>query len=311
MHYALKDYGAQLDWNVGSLFCHDDVMFKYVKLCKEFRIAHPIKWAFGCIPSLMSSGMAVSFVTSVRMAVKTMEMYLESGIACRLALSNPHVDEKAIRDDWIDRELMLFLDKNSIDGAKNGVIVSSDILARYIRTYYPNLEIILSVVRPAYDVGYGMASDTLDWYSKKLENPLYDIVGVNSAKLSEDGFMQKLPHKDRIELIACKDCIRNCPYAKHHYEAALGVTKRLSSGELTPEKSKMLLDEVTSMCIANRRKHWDQASAYSEEDIRLLASMGYRRFQLADRMNSDDRFERDVAEYIFEYRHLRYFENMI
>ena len=310
MHYALKDYGADLKWSVGSLFCHDEMLFGILDLCRRFDIDHPIRWAYGCIPSLMGSGMAISPVHTVYSAVSIMNKYLDYGIACRLALTNPHADLKMIADDIPNCELMKFLNENSLDWERNGVIVSSDILAEYIKEAYPNLDVVLSVVRPAYDVGYGKMNDTLEWYSEKLESQMYDYVGVNNAKIHEDGFMERLPFKEKAELVACRNCMRNCPYTKHHFEAALGVNRFLYSSK-DVERSKLMLNEVEKMCVAARKRNLDQASSLTEENIRHLAGLGYRNFQLSARMNTCDRFKRDVEEYLFIYKHLRYLQNLM
>ena len=310
MHYALKDYGAELRWSVGSLFCHDEMLFGILELCRRFDVDHPIKWTYGCIPSLMGSGMAISPINSVRNAVAVMERHIAYGVACRLALTNPHVNLKMISDDAVNQELMRFLNSNSVDGIRNGVILSSDILAEYVREAYPNLEVVLSVIRPAYDVGYGRLNDTLEWYSEKLADPMYDIVGVNNAKIQEEGFMERLPFKEKAELVACRNCMRNCPYTKYHFEAALGVNSFLYSSK-DVERSKMMLKEVEKMCVETRKKNLTQASSMTEDDIRRLAALGYRNFQLSARMNTCGRFMRDVEEYLFEYKHLRYLQNLM
>ena len=310
MHYALKDYGAELDWNIGSLFCHDEILLKTVDLCSEFKIPNPIKWAFGCIPSLLSSGMAISDVVTENVAEQVAISHIERGVACRLALTNPHADINCIHRDRDSLRLMSFLNSHSPDGIRNGVIVSSDALAMYVREAYPNLETILSSVRPAYDVGYGILNDTVEWYVEKLNTSLYDIVEVNNSKAYEEGFMESLPFREKVELIACRDCIRNCPYTKCHFESALGIMNQMRK-ENSFEKSRLMYDEVTKMCIANRRKHLDQASSYSPEEIKRLVSLGYRRFQISSRRNTDERIARDIGEYLFNYRHLRYLENLI
>ena len=309
VHYALKDYGEDIQWNVGSLFCHDEAIMKILDFCGKYGIQHSIKWAFGCIPSPLASAMALPKLHTFGMARQTIMKYLEHGVACRLALTNPHANEEMIAMDRNARKLMEFLDETSNSSCPNGVVLSSDFLAEYVRERHPHLNVILSTVRVAYDVGFGKACDTVEWYSDKLKNPLYDIVEVNNAKIHEEGFMEKLPRKDKVELIACINCIRNCPYARHHFESALGVM-RDACAEASPEKCRMMLCEVSKMCIANRKRHLDQASSYTREEIRKIAALGYRRFQLSARMNDDERFLQDVKHYLFNYNHLRYLENL-
>ena len=77
------------------------------------------------------------------------------------------------------------------------------------------------------------------------------------------------------------------------------------------KKTKMLLDNINEMCVAYRMKHWDQASSFCRDDIRRLAGLGYRRFQISSRRNAPERVASDIKEYIFDYRHLRYLENLV
>ena len=307
MHFALKDYGADISWNVGSLFCHEASFFKMLNLCKAFSIPHPVKWVFGSLSTPMAGGRATPVLLDVDDAKSVLDSYIQEGIACRLTLSNPYVDRHMIQSDAINAELMKYLDSNRPDGKRNGIIVVSDILAEYVKETYPNLEVILSIIRPAYDTGYGKDKDTMDWYADKLQNPLYDVVVVNAAKLYEKGFMESLPYKDKVELLACHDCIRNCPYAKTHYEAVLMFSQCLVNG-ISPDRANLLLGDIIKTCVKNKKSHIDQTASYSIDEIRYLASLGYRQFKLAGRMNTEERFSRDLEAYLFNHEVLRYIE---
>lgn len=310
MHFALKDYGSDIDWNVGSLFCHEASVFRTLNLCKAFSIPHPIKWAFGSLASPMSGGRASPVFLAADDAKAVFDSYMAEGIACRLTLSNPYVDMQMVRKDALNAELMAYLNANGNGIRRNGVIVVSDILAMHIKDAYPNLEVILSTIRAAYDTGYGKDKDTMEYYVNMLKNPLYDVVVVNAAKIYEEDFMEDLPFKSKVELLACHDCIRNCPYAKMHYEAMLAFSQCIVNGT-NGENANSMLGDVMKRCIRNKQCHLDQTASYTADEIRHLALLGYRQFKLSGRMNSEERFARDLDAYLFKHEVLRYIETAI
>ena len=313
MEDLLKDYGAELEWNVGSLFCHDETLhgtFGVVKICQEFGVPNPVKWAFGSIPSLLSGGRVPPYDFGREEALSILGGNLDRGVACRLTLSNPYATQSDIQKDVKSRDLLDFLNTHSIDSAKNGVIVSCDLVAEHVREAYPNLEVILSILRTVYDVGYGKDRNTVEYYSNLLENPLYDRVVVDSAKVHEEGFIESLPRKDKIELIACVECIRNCPIARQHYDAIHTLSQCICYG-LDRSKAYERIYEVMDQCVANKRKHPDQNLALNENEIKKLASIGCRQFKIAGRVNTDANFKRDLFAYLFKYERARYLESAL
>ena len=307
----LKDYGRRLSWNVGTLFCHEDILFKYLWLAKEFSFQLPIRWAFGAIQSPLAGGRVPPLNLEQMDAIGTLSEHIKEGVACRLTLSNPDIVEKDIVEDTKTQGLLKFLNESQPDnGARNGVILSSDIFATYIKEHYPKLEVILSTIRTAYDVGYGRSKDTFSWYTNLLTNPLYDVVVVNNAKLYEEGFMEALPCKEKVELIACTDCVRNCQLAKSHYEGLHSYIRQLAKG-LSTDDANSLIEKVAERCINFRESPNAHHSSYSEDDIRRLAKMGYVQFKIAGRANSRERLSRDIWCYLFRHDVARFMETIL
>lgn len=291
-----------LDAGIGAM---KQLLFRLLRICDAYGIEHPIRYAFGSIPSLMAGGRIPPTSISADDANGVMEQYLNSGIVCRLTLSNPHVTEEDIREDRINAELMKFLNGNSSGKGKNGIIVSSDVLARHVRDTYPNLEIILSILRPAYETGYGPDRDTFGYYAAKLENPLYDIVVVNAAKLDIPNFMESLPNKDKVELLAFHTCVKNCPRAATHYEACLQIALGEINGS-DPSRHREMLGKILMECVDEKRKRPLDYASYTEKDIRKLVSLGYRHFKLAERLSPDSKFLYTMIEYVFNPEPIRY-----
>lgn len=306
----IRNYGADIDWNIGSLFCHESVTRNLIDICKFYNVGHNIRYAFGSIPSLMSGGRVPPKEMSIDDAIASMEWHIKNDIACRLTLSNPHLTEDDIESDEINAELMKWLNENQTRSARNGIILSSDILARHARRRYPDLDVILSILRPAYETGYGRNNDTFEWYAKKLDSDLYDLVVVNGAKLYEDNFMESLPHKEKVELIACHDCVRNCPRAKAHYEGMLMQSLAMNRGDSSAAiVAQAKCRSVLTDCRNWKRLHPMDTAAYSEDEIRKLVELGYRHFKIAGRTASDDKFKFNLMQYVFKNEVMHYLES--
>ena len=301
----VRDYGAEIDWSVGALFCHEAPLFQILRLCEKFGVEHPIRYVFGSIPSIMAGGRVPPASIPAEDAPAIMDMYLERGIACRLTLSNPYVMPQDIEADKDNAVLLEHLNASPCGKAKNGVILTSDILAEHVRDTYPNLEVVLSIIRPAYDTGYGPQKDTLEYYTEKLEDPLYDIVVVNAAKIYEEGFMEALPRKEKVELLASHACVLNCPRAKEHYDAMLWGSLCKLYGVMGNGAAAQC-NAVTDACLRHKEKHPFETSSFNEQQIRWLVSLGFRHFKLAGRLDSDGDFQRDVMHYVFQPERVRH-----
>ena len=305
-HPLLKDYGADISWSIGSLFCHEDVLVRLLTLLNEYNVPNPVKWAFGMPSALMAGGRLPVLEMDVHEGVRYLASHLEDGIACRLTLSNPYVDALMTREDRLSMELLSFLNSHSIDRARNGVILVSDYLANLVRDRFPNLEVILSVIRPAYEVGYG--SDTLEWYSEKLANPLYDVVVVNNARVLEAGFAEALPSKERVELLACHDCISDCRMARMHYDLVADYGMRYCRMQDCSEQDRAL-KELKMRCRERCKKNPWATGSLSADEIRHLASLGFRQFKISGRTATDERFEWDLKAYLFRHEQIRFLDN--
>lgn len=304
-----KDYGAPIKWSIGTLFCHEDILFTMCRMWESFNVKPPIAWAFGMVQSPLAGGRVPPLKCDAEDAIGTLNVHLEKGIACRLTLSNPYATAEMAKSDRTTCQMLEFLNAN-YGTNRNGVIVASEELARHLKDSYPNLEIILSTIYTAWNVGYGRTKDTLEWYSRLLENPLYDVVVVNNAKIYEENFLESLSFKDKVELIACADCVRNCQIARRHYDSLMEYVALMSAGkDVAPANAKV--EQVGEMCRLQRKSANARHASYSEEEIRRLAMMGYSQFKIAGRANSRDRMARDIWFYLFRHEVARYFETVM
>jgi hypothetical protein len=75
MIQLIKDYGKSLNWNVGSLFAHDDYVWKLVDVVNELGYQNPIKYVFGSIPCLFQGGRVAPRDADIKDAYDIFDMY--------------------------------------------------------------------------------------------------------------------------------------------------------------------------------------------------------------------------------------------
>jgi hypothetical protein len=293
MNEVVKSYNGGLDWNVGSLFAHDAFMFKLFDVCKSIGIDVPIKYVFGSIPCVLQGGRIAPRTAVLPDALKLLGEYNSRGIGCRLTFSSNMVEKEELKDELCN-ELMGYL--NEANDVSNGVIVSSDLLAEYIKETYPNLQVISSQVKPSVEVGLG--NDSAEYYNKLFD--LYDVVVVNPFKVNDGKFLNSLEHKDRVEFIANHHCHPNCQMSKRHYEVQVEISKKALRNEDYSEEMEELC-KINEACMNMRKKFPLSGTSYSYQDIEMLVRMGLKHFKVEGRDNSGECFMRDLGDYVFNH----------
>ena len=94
-----------------------------------------------------------------------------------------------------------------LDGM-NAVIVVSDVLEKYIRKNYPNYRIVSSTCKQIRD---------FDQLCEELEKD-YTLVVLDYNWNNNWEMLEKLPHKDRVEILVNAVCEPNCPRRGDHYK---------------------------------------------------------------------------------------------
>lgn len=311
MEDPVNHYGSNcIDWSIGAMFCHEKPLFKLLKMCKAYGVNHGMKWVFGSPLCVMAGGRVAPVDLNASDAIGIMKDWMNQGLGCRLTFQNPYLTYDDIFQDKKGMELLKAANDMSTKDVQNGVILVSDVLADIVKEKFPNLQVILSTIRAAYEVGYGPKKDTLEWYSNKLNDELYDMVVVSASKCWEEGFFEALPQKEKIEVIASHGCVRNCPRAMRHYDAMLwGSLCHMFNvpGNGSMEQCNRVVEE----CIRHKKSHPFEESSLNAERISHLTSIGVHHFKIAGRLDNDNDILRDVMEYVFKPEKVRYMLNTI
>ena len=178
---------------------------------------------------------------------------------------------------------------------KNGVTITLDSIAKYIKTYYPNLELVCSVIRPAIEVGWG--KETIEYYNNLLSK--YDYVVVNAGKVKNIDFIKQLQHKEKIEVIVNSRCELNCPLSKEHYNIV--AARALADSDFKLNLLAIKEKALWKQCVKNRAECYVlSGSNFSEQEINDLLKININHFKMEGREWPVRVLMRDFGDYIFD-----------
>ena len=131
------------------------------------------------------------------------EQLNNKGISLRYTFTNPLINQSHLDDLHCNRCLAV-TERNDY---MNGVIVVSPVLEKYIRQKYPHYKIISSTCKQITD---------FDAVCEELERYDYVVLDYNFNNNWE--VLEKLPHKEKIEILVNAVCPPGCPRRKAHYQ---------------------------------------------------------------------------------------------
>lgn len=290
-----KPYVKEPVWNIAGLFCHDEDYLRLFNFLKNNNISNPIKYVYGSFLSKFEGGRTSQSFVTIEEAQDLIYQYNDLNISCRLILSNHLIQKKDLEQDKHFNNLLSFLSTNNDKlNLKNGVTVTLDPIAEYIQQNYSNLEVVCSVIKPAIEVGWGL--ETVDYYNNLLSK--YDFVVVNSGKVKDINFIQKLQYKEKIEVIINSRCELNCPYSKQHYD--ITAKNVILNDNASLNLLQIAEQDIWKKCHAHRSKTGIlNGSNFSEEEINILLNMNITHFKMEGREWPIHVLMRDFGDYIF------------
>lgn len=153
-------------------------------------------------PSLWNGGRTVGGATCDEKYIKSiLSAFNGQGIPLRFTFTNPALKEEHLKDEFCNMVMRL------ADNGMNEVIVFSPILEDYIRNTYPNYKITSSTCKRIVD-----PSELADELNKD-----YHVVVADYDMNNKFDILEKLPHKEKCELLVNSSCVPNCPYRSEEY----------------------------------------------------------------------------------------------
>ena len=271
----------KLEFKIPSLFSNDQIMFEFLDACKYFEIETPIKCTFGSIRSSWNGGRS-SIIKNFNAdeAASIIKKYNEYGISTCFTFTNYYIT-KDMLDDFVGNTLLEIASENE----NNYAIVSSDIIADYIREKYPKIKLESSLLRPTYE--FPNYTETPKYYDDLCEK--FDKVMIRPEFGQDLNYLRKIKNKDKIDILVNSNCVYKCPFSIKHYDRAVLLEK----GEMS---------ENTLMC--NRRflnkDSIHKNNIISNSEIDKIAKLGFNKFKLAGRNINPMLFLHVLGTYIFD-----------
>lgn len=206
---SIYNFETMPNWRIPALFNNDRVTLKLLYICKKLGLEKPFSSVYGSTKTVFSGGR--NSIIERKLTEKEIEAYFKAyddyGVQCYLTFSKWNISEKDLGDEYANIYLKL------LNKYKGGVIISSDLLYDYIKTYYPNIIIVASVIKPTFECN---DQGSVEYYHNLIKK--YDrIVPKPEFILEEKNIIQLKQFADKVELLVNQSCLADCPYAKSHY----------------------------------------------------------------------------------------------
>ncbi len=132
---------------------------------------------------------------------KTIKDLNDAGVAVRYTYTNSAIQEKHLYDTYCNATMEL------ANNGMNEVLVNSPVLEKYLRKNYPNFKYILSTTSCERNV------DKINEATEK-----YDLVVIDYRDNRNQEFLEKIKHKEKIEILIDEKCPSGCKNRKRDYE---------------------------------------------------------------------------------------------
>lgn len=277
-------------WNIGGgIKHHENLMTEFVTHKQYLDTSHKMfNYVYDSIFGLRWNGGRVCLPKdSVPFSdlIDIISDYNRIGVGFNWSFTNLLLTEEDLKDDYCNLAL------EATNNPLNGVILTSEKLREHVKAVYPNMRIIYSVCN---------GLKTIDQYKQALDEN--DIVVLHPDFNHNYDFLDKLPEKNRIEIMVNDICSFGCPYREQHY-------KELSAYALQQSRNPIIHVPEEVDCSRNKGCVAIQAG-YSKDgrnrlsfyDIDNMLSMGFKHFKLIGREHEwDDYLKTDLDPNLKQY----------
>jgi len=168
-----------------------------------FREGVEIASVYGIFPPSLWNGGRVQYGMTDKNYVKgVIKAYNSRGIPLRFTFTNPMLEKKHLSDEFCNMVMHL------ADNGMNECIVMSPILEDYIRKNYPNYKLTSSTCK--------RITDPEKLYEEVGKD--YHIVVIDYDLNNKFDVLEKIPNKEKCEILVNACCNPNCAHRSHHYQ---------------------------------------------------------------------------------------------
>lgn len=159
---------------------------------------------YGAFPNMTwNGGRFLQGQCDPRVMREILNQFNKRGIPCRFTLTNPEIKMEHLADPLCNAVL------KAADNGMNEVIVFSPLLEDYIREHFPDMPITSSTCKQI---------ENFDELCGELEKD-YSLVVLDYNFNNNFDILEKLPHKEKAELLINPCCHPHCKRRGEHYRS--------------------------------------------------------------------------------------------
>lgn len=276
----LKDRD-KVNWKAPALFSNDEMMFGFLSACQDMDIKLPVGQVYGSVKCSWNGGRPskirdfdAEYISSV------IKKYNENGIGCSFTFTNYHITSDML-SDFVGNKLLTIASEYD----NNYAIVSSELLADYIRKKYPKIKLESSLLKPTYECpGY---TETPAYYDNLCKR--FDKVMLRPELAQDLDFLKKIKCKEKIDIIVNSCCVFKCPFSIKHYDRTVAL-----ENDKIPNNQIMCNERfINPVSLHNN-------NFLSNNHIDKLIKLGFCNFKLNGRNTTPILFIHTIGTYIFD-----------
>ncbi len=262
-------------WDISGAFIFDrEILAFHDFLQQVLSISNPIKYVHGSPALIWNSGRVTRQITPHEEHIASLQAYAQRRISVLLTASNTILNREHLNDKKSNHYCSILSQEDY--PVQNGVIIGTDILNDYIRSQYPRLLRISSILKITHDRGQGK----LDLYKRYLDE--YDLVMLHPDDVTDPEFLALLPEPERFIALVNEYCIRQCPIRHLHYQDL----SENSLHYLSHDSSNFDQMRMKNGCsnLYQLLLHPSKGTlALSHNELARLHDMGFRHFKVQGR----------------------------
>ena len=242
-----------------------EIFFKWKREYPEYFLEDAnIKVIFGSLPNMIFNGGSVITGKNLFFSeIKDLkDFYKENNIKIQLTCTNPLISKEYLDALYDNKILEIFED------SFNHVLVSTELMYKYIKKYYPLYHIDRSIINTEQDY---------DW--EQVLNEKYSNIVMPRRHCYDIQYLKNIKYQYRknIEILVNDPCPINCPFLYEHYKQFARLTLRKG-----PDLENAI--QCKNLSINDQLIPMDYKYLISEEDIRKkYLPLGYTEFKLSGR----------------------------
>ncbi len=255
---------------------------------------------YGAFPNMLwNGGRFFGGTVDPRILREILNQFNKRGIPCRFTLSNPLIKAEHIADPYCNAVLQM------ADNGLNEVIVCSPMLEGHIRDKFPDMPITSSTCKQI---------ENTDELIDELEKD-YALVVLDYNFNNNFEVLEKLPHKEKAELLINPCCHPHCKRRGEHYRSIgrsqIACTEKIKhnaaikakTGNAPPFEYSPEPFECECM-LKTIYQTVDSPVHISPDAIReKYAPMGYRNFKIEGRSVPDVNVLENYVYYMVKPEH--------